>query len=79
VAGANFALGWICKWHPRLNYSSMSLGFSPGGVRLRVHMDATLQPTRRIIARLLREDATFFCEHHYLNPLGVDDSDQPML
>jgi hypothetical protein len=19
VAGANFALGWICKWHPRLN------------------------------------------------------------
>jgi hypothetical protein len=30
VAGANFALGWICKWHPRLNYSSMSLSFSPG-------------------------------------------------
>jgi hypothetical protein len=24
VAGANFALGWIRKWHPRLNYSSMS-------------------------------------------------------
>jgi hypothetical protein len=41
-------------------------------------MDATLQPTRRIIARLLREDAGFFCEHHYLNPLAVDDSDQPM-
>jgi hypothetical protein len=53
VAGANFALGWIHKWHPRLNYSSMSLGFPPGGVRLRVHMDATLQPERRIIARLL--------------------------
>jgi hypothetical protein len=79
VAGANFSLGWIRKWHPRLNYSSMSLGFPPGGVRLRVHMDATLQPARRIIARLLREDATFFREHHYLNPLGVDDSDQPML
>jgi hypothetical protein len=27
VAGANFALGWISKWHPRLNYSSMSLSF----------------------------------------------------
>jgi hypothetical protein len=24
VAGANFALEWIRKWHPRLNYSSMS-------------------------------------------------------
>jgi hypothetical protein len=79
VAGANFALGWIRKWHPRLNYSSMSLSYPLGGVRLRVHMDATLQPARRIIARLLREDARFFREHHYLNPLGVDDSDQPML
>jgi hypothetical protein len=79
VAGANFALGWIRKWHPRLNYSSMSLSYPPGSVRLQVHMDATLQPTRRIIARLLQEDAGFFREHHYLNPLGVDDSDQPML
>jgi hypothetical protein len=79
VAGANFALGWIRKWQPRLNYSSMSLSFPPGGMKLRVHMDATLQLTRRIIARLLREDARFFHEHHYLNPLGVDDSDQPML
>jgi hypothetical protein len=25
VAGANFALGWMRKWYPRLNYSSMSL------------------------------------------------------
>jgi hypothetical protein len=79
VAGANFALGWIRKWHPRLNYSSMSRSFALGGVKLRVHMDAMLQPTRRIIARLLREDAGFFREHHYLNPLVVDDSDQPML
>jgi hypothetical protein len=79
VVGANFALGWICKWHPRLNYSSMSLSFPPGRVKLQVHIDATLQPARRIIARLLREDAGFFREHHYLNPLAVDDSDQPML
>jgi hypothetical protein len=60
VASANFALGWIHKWHPRLDYNSMSLGFPQGGVRLQVHMDATLQPARRIIARLLREDAAFF-------------------
>jgi hypothetical protein len=79
VAGANFALGWIRKWHPRLNYSSMSPSLPLGCVTLRVHMDATLQPARRIIARLLQEDAVFFHEHHYLNPLMVDDSDQPML
>jgi hypothetical protein len=79
VAGASFALGWIRKWHPRLNYSSMSQSYPSGGVRLQVHMDATLQPARMIIARLLQEDARFFREHHYLNPLGVDDSDQPML
>jgi hypothetical protein len=42
-------------------------------------MDATLQPVRRIIARLLQENAGSFREHHYLNPLAVDDSDQPML
>jgi hypothetical protein len=79
VVGANFALGWIRKWHPRLNYSSMSLSFPPGHVKVQVHMDATLQPARRIIVRLLREDAGFFREYHYLNPLAVDDSDQPML
>jgi hypothetical protein len=78
VAGANFALGWIRKWHPRLNYSSMSLSLPPGRVKLQVHMDATLQPARIIIARLLQEDARFFREHYYLNPLMVDDSDQPM-
>jgi hypothetical protein len=30
VAGANFALGWIRKRHPRLNYSSISLSYPPG-------------------------------------------------
>jgi hypothetical protein len=79
VAGANFALGWTRKWHPRLNFVSMSLSLPLGGALLRFHMDATLQPTRRIIARLLQEDAAFFREHHYLDPLGVDDSDQPLM
>jgi hypothetical protein len=42
-------------------------------------MESTLQPARRIIARLLREDAAFFHEYHYLDPLGVDDSDDLQL
>jgi hypothetical protein len=81
VAGANFALGWIRKWHPRLNYSTMSLSSPPsqGSAALRVHMDATLQPVRRIIARLLKADASFFREYHCLNPLRVDESDQAEL
>jgi hypothetical protein len=79
VAGANFALGWMRKWHPRLNYKSISLSLPPGRTTLRVHMDAMLQSATRIISRLLQEDARFFCEHHYLNPFLVDDSDQLML
>jgi hypothetical protein len=79
VAGANFALGWIRKWHSRLNYSSMSLSLAPGGASLRVHMENTLQPARRLVARLLEADAAFFREYHYLDPLGVDDSDNPLL
>jgi hypothetical protein len=39
-------------------------------------MDATIEPARRIIARLLEADAQFFWDHHYLDPLlagPVDD------
>jgi hypothetical protein len=79
VAGVNFALGWTRKWHPWFNFISMSLSLPLGGAQLRVHMDATLYLARRLIARLLQEDATFFHEHHYLDPLGVDDSDQPLI
>jgi hypothetical protein len=57
----------------------MSLSYPPGGASLRVHLESTLQPARRIIARLLQEDAAFFREYHYLDPLGVDDSDNPLL
>jgi hypothetical protein len=76
IAGANFALRCMRKWHPRLNYDSMSEGLLLGRATLGVHMDATLQPARRIILRLLQEDARFFHEHHYLNPFNVDNSDQ---
>jgi hypothetical protein len=75
IAGANFALGWMRKWHPRLNYDSMSQDLPPGHATLGVHMDATLQPARQIISSLLQEDARFFCEHHYMNPLNMDDLD----
>jgi hypothetical protein len=78
IAGANFALGWMRKWHPRLNYDSMSQDLPPGHATLLVHIDAMMQPARRIISRLLQEDARFFRKHHYLNPFNVDDSDQPM-
>jgi hypothetical protein len=80
VAGANFALGWVHKGHPRLNFSTISLGLPSSQrfrtVALQIHMDATLQPARRMIARLLESDASFFREYHYLNPLLVDPSDQ---
>jgi hypothetical protein len=79
AAGANFALGWIRKWHPRLNYSSMSLSLAPGRTSLRVHMESMLQPARSLVARLLEADAAFFREYHYLDPLGVDNSDNPLL
>jgi hypothetical protein len=42
-------------------------------------MENMLQPDRRLVARLLQADAAFFCEYHYLDPLGVDDSDNPLL
>jgi hypothetical protein len=58
IASANFALGWVWKWHPKLNFSTMSLGLPPPqrsrSVALRVHMDATLQPARRMIANFLK-------------------------
>jgi hypothetical protein len=80
VAGANFALGWVRKWHPRLNFITMSLGL-PSSQRFRtmalqIHMDTMLQPARRMIARLLEADDSFFPEYHYLNPLCVDPLDQ---
>jgi hypothetical protein len=80
VAGAYFALGWVRKWHPKLNFSTMSLGLPPPqrtrSVALRVHMDAMLQPVRRMITKLLEANVVFFREYHYLNPLLVDSSDQ---
>jgi hypothetical protein len=77
VAGANFALGWMRKWHLRLDYDRMSQSLPSGRATVGVHMDAMLEPAKRIISRLLQEDARFFCEYYYLNPFNVDDSDPP--
>jgi hypothetical protein len=30
IAGANFALGWMRKWNPRLNFDRMSQSLPPG-------------------------------------------------
>jgi hypothetical protein len=35
---------------------------------MQAHINATIEPTRRIIAHLLEADAQFFKEHHYLYP-----------
>jgi hypothetical protein len=46
---------------------------------MQVHMDATFEPARRMITKLLEADADFFHEYHYLYPLMVDSSDQVAL
>jgi hypothetical protein len=83
IAGANFALGWVRKWYSKLNFNTISRGLPPPqrsrAVVMQVHMDATLEPARRMIAKLLEADANFFSKYHYLNPLLVDSSDQVAL
>jgi hypothetical protein len=75
VARPNFALGWVRKWHSKLNFNTISRSLPPPqrsrATLLRVHMDATLEPARRMITKLLEADAGFFREYHYLNPLMV--------
>jgi hypothetical protein len=64
VAGANFALGWVQKWHSKLNFNTISWGLPPPqrsrAIPMRVHLDAMLEPARRMITKLLEADAGFF-------------------
>jgi hypothetical protein len=79
VAGANFALGWVRKWHPHTNFDAISQGFPPHRSRvvlMRAHVDSTLEPAKRIIDRLLEADAKFFEEHRYLDPLLSGPAEQ---
>jgi hypothetical protein len=79
IAGANFALAWVQKWHPQLDFSNMSQGLPPQRSRptsMHAHMNATIELARRIIAHLLEADAQFFREQYYLDPLlagPIDD------
>jgi hypothetical protein len=80
IAGANFALAWVRKWHSKLNFNTISPGLPPPQrsreVPMQVHMDATLEPAKRMITRLFEANVGFFREYHYLNPLMVDPADQ---
>jgi hypothetical protein len=72
VAGANFALAWVRKWQPQINFDAISQGLPPHRSRvvlMRAHMDMTIEPAKRIIDWLLEANAKFFEEHHYLDPL----------
>jgi hypothetical protein len=69
----------VRKWHPQLNFNTMSQGLPPQRSRtmlMRAHMDATIEPARRIIARLLEADAQFFLEQHYLDPFLAGPTDE---
>jgi hypothetical protein len=63
IAGANFPFSWVRKWHSKLNFNTISRGLPPPqrsrAVAMQLHMDATLEPTRRMIAKLLEADANF--------------------
>jgi hypothetical protein len=72
LAGANFALAWIQKWKPQTDFETISRGFPPHRskrVLMRAHVDATLEPAKRMISRVLEADASFVQEQHYLDPL----------
>jgi hypothetical protein len=80
IAGANYDLAWVRKWHSKFNFNTISQGLPPPqrsrAVPMQVHMDGALEPARRMITKLLEADAGFFREYHYLNPLMVDPADQ---
>jgi hypothetical protein len=72
VTGAQFALAWVHKWKPKLEFNEMSKGFPPcktKGIHLKKHPKVTLEPAKRMVDRLLEADAGYFEEHHYLEPI----------
>jgi hypothetical protein len=69
---AQFSLTWLCKWKPQLDFETISKGFpshKSNGVLLKRHLDATLEPLKRMIDRLLEADTGYFEEHHCLDPV----------
>jgi hypothetical protein len=54
VAGAQFALAWVRKWKPKLDFDEMSKGFpacKSKGIHLKKHLKETLEPAKRMIDR----------------------------
>jgi hypothetical protein len=75
LAGAQFALAWVRKWKKKLDFDKISKGFPPRkskGIHLKKHLEATLEPAKRMIDRLLEADAGYFEEHHYLEPIILE-------
>jgi hypothetical protein len=74
VAGAQFALGCVHKWMPQLDFNVISKGFPlqrSRNTRLMKQLEATYEPAKRMIDRLLEANVGYFEEHHYLDPVVV--------
>jgi hypothetical protein len=59
VAGAQFALASVRILKPKLDFDGISKGFphrKGKEIRLKKHLEATLEPAKRIINRLLEAD-----------------------
>jgi hypothetical protein len=72
LAGAQFALAWVRKLKPKLDFREISRGFPPHKskeIHLKKHLEATLEPAKRMVDRLLEADVAYFEEHHYLELL----------
>jgi hypothetical protein len=55
------------KWKLQLDFETILKGFpscKSKGVLLKKHLDATLEPAKRMIEQLLKADAGYFEEHH---------------
>jgi hypothetical protein len=60
---ANFALAWVRKWHPRLDFDDISQGLPSQRSRsmlIWALVDATIEPARRIIDHYFKPTLNFF-------------------
>jgi hypothetical protein len=67
VVGAQFALASIRIWKPKIDFGGMSKGFTARKgkeIRLKKHLEATMEPAKRMINRELEPDLGYFDDHH---------------
>jgi hypothetical protein len=72
IAGAQFALTWLRKWKPQLDFDTISKDFplhKYKGVLLKRNLSVMLEHAKRMIKRQLEANAGYFGEHHYLDPV----------